>query len=101
MRWRHSIRIAQCLRSYPVLTIRTVKIASQHAKTVGKGTRIGMKKRLLLDGIALHSTDIAPRHVEFAVAVEPDFANSELTLGNRAPVPAGKAANESPIHLLV
>jgi len=52
-----------------------------------------VEKRLLLDGIALHSTHIAPGNKKFSVLVVADFADSGLTFGNRTAVSAGKAAH--------
>jgi hypothetical protein len=60
-----------------------------------------MEEGLLLDGIALHSADISPRHVERASLVVAYFANSGLTVGNRTAVAAGIAAHPVAIESLV
>jgi hypothetical protein len=59
-----------------------------------------MEKRLLLDRIALHSADIAPRNVESPAAVEANFADARLSVGNRAAVSAGVTAYAVTIELL-
>ena len=52
-----------------------------------------MEERLLLDGIALHSSNVSERDVEFATAIEADFADSALTFGDRTAMSAGETAN--------
>jgi hypothetical protein len=52
-----------------------------------------MEKRLLLDGIALRAGGVSPGDVELAAAIEADFADAGLAIGNRATVAAGEAAN--------
>src|SRR5579864_265100 len=52
-RRRNRFGIAQRLRGNPILTVRAVQIASQHAEAVGQRSGVSMKKWLLLDGIAL------------------------------------------------
>jgi len=52
-----------------------------------------MKKWFLLDGIALHSADITPWHVELPALVIADFANPGLSFSNGTAVSAGEAAN--------
>ena len=100
-RRRHRIRIAQRLRSHPVLAISAVQIAAQHSETVGQCARVGMEERLLLDGIALHSAHISPGHVERAALVVAHFADSGLTIGNGTAVTAGVAAHPVAIEFLV
>ena len=51
-----------------------------------------VEERLLLDRIALHAADVAPRHVELAVAIEAHLADAERAVGDRALVAAGVAA---------
>ena len=60
---------------------------------------MGVKKRLLLDGITLHSGNVAPRSVEFAAVVEANLADSGLTFGDGATVAAGMAAQAIAIQL--
>jgi hypothetical protein len=60
-----------------------------------------MKKRLLLDGIALHSSNVSPGNVELPTAVVADFADSRLSLRNWATMPASKAADAVPFDFLV
>jgi len=59
-----------------------------------------VEKRLLLDGIALHSADVAPGNIERTAAVEANFADAGLSVGNRAAVPAGVTAYAVAIELL-
>jgi hypothetical protein len=58
-----------------------------------------MKEWLLLDGIALHSTDITPGNIERPATVEPNLADSGLSIGNRTAVPARIAAHAIAIEL--
>jgi hypothetical protein len=60
-----------------------------------------MEERLLLDGIALHSAHIPPRHVEGAALVVTYLANSRLTVRDGTAVTAGVAAHPIAIELLV
>ncbi len=60
-----------------------------------------MEERLFLDGIALHSADITPGHIECAALVVPHLADAGLTIGNGAAVTAGVAAHAVAIELLV
>jgi hypothetical protein len=60
-----------------------------------------MEERLLLDGIALHSSGVSPRDVEGAAAIEADFAHAGLALGNRAAVAARKTADAVVIKFFV
>jgi hypothetical protein len=52
-----------------------------------------MKEGLLLDGIALHASGVAPRNINRAGAVETDLADSRLTLRNRATMSTRVTAN--------
>jgi hypothetical protein len=92
-RRRDRIWIADGLRCDPILAVGAVKIASEHAKAVGERTGIRVKKGLLLDGIALHAGGVSPRNVQLASAVEADFADSRLALGDWALMAAGEAAD--------
>jgi hypothetical protein len=89
------------LGGYPVLTVSAVKIASQHSEAVGEAARVGVEKRLLFDGIALHATHVSPRDIELATAIEADFANAQLPFGYRTAVSAGIAADTVAIKFLV
>jgi len=40
-----------------------------------------MEERLLLDGVALHSGNIAPGNVESAAAIEANLADAGLAVG--------------------
>jgi hypothetical protein len=60
-----------------------------------------MEERLLLNGIALHSADISPRHVELSALVEADFTDANLSLWNGTAMPTGKAADAVTLNRLV
>jgi len=92
-RQRNGVRIAQSLRRDPVLTVSAMQIAAEHAEAVGESARIGVEERLLLDGIALHAGRVSPGDVELAAAIEADFADSGLTVGDGTTVAAGEAAD--------
>jgi hypothetical protein len=77
-----------------------MQIATQHSKTVGKRAGISMKERLLLNGIALDSADVAPWDIELSAAVETNFAHAGLSIWNRATVSARVAAQPIAIELL-
>ena len=85
-------RIAQRLRRHPVLAIAAVQIAAEHAEAVGERARMGVKERLLLDRIALHAADVAPRHAQPAALVEAHLADADRALRQRAAVAARVAA---------
>jgi hypothetical protein len=92
-RRRDRVGIAQGLGRDPVLTIPTVQIATQHAETVGESARMGVKERLLLDGITLRSGNVSPGDVEFSTAVVANLADAGLTLEDGTAMSAGKAAD--------
>jgi hypothetical protein len=77
-----------------------MQIATQHSETVGEGSRIGVEKWLLLDGIALHSGNITPGNVKRATVIETNFADARLAIRNWATVTTGIAAHTIAIHLL-
>jgi hypothetical protein len=89
------------LRSDPVLAIAAVEIAAEHAEAVSERAGISMEKRLLLNRVALHSPDIAPRHVKLPTLVVADFADSRLTFRNGTTMTAGKAADPIAFDRLV
>jgi hypothetical protein len=78
-----------------------VQVASQHAEAVGERAGISMEEWLLLNRVALHSADIAPRHVKLPALVVANLANTGLTFGNGATVSAGKAADSIAFDFLV
>ena len=78
-----------------------MQITTQHAEAVSQRARVGVKEGLLLDRIALHSADVAPRHVKSTALVVTDFADARLAIGNRATVTAGIAAHPVSVQLLV
>jgi hypothetical protein len=49
----------------------------------------------------LHAAHISPGYIKLAVAIEADFANSQLPFGYRAAVSAGIAADAVAIKFLV
>ena len=84
----------------PVLTIRAVQVASEHAEAIGKGTRNGMEEGLLLDRIALDSANVSPGDIELAAAVVANLADTGLAFGDRALVSAGVAAQAIAVERL-
>ena len=95
------MRIAERLRSHPVLAVGTVEIASEHAKTVSERSGVRVKEGLLLDRIALHAADITPWHEKATALVEPDLANANRAVGQRTAVAAGVAAKSTVGQTLV
>src|SRR5215510_12530975 len=78
-----------------------MEIKDEHAKAVGQGAGVGMKERFFLYGIALDATDIAPRHIEFAVPVESDLTNPRPSVRDGTAVATGKTADALIVELLV
>src|SRR5438034_193015 len=65
LEWRRDRgRIAKRLRRHPVLAICAVEIAAEHPEAVRERARVRVEERLLLDRIALHAADVAPRHLQ-------------------------------------
>src|SRR5437867_2148794 len=95
------MRITQRLRSHPVLAIGAVKVASQHSEAVRQCARVGMEERFLLNRIALNSSDVTPRHVQFSALIKANFAHAGLPFENRTAMPAGETANAIAINRLV
>jgi hypothetical protein len=60
-----------------------------------------VEERFFLDGIALGSGGVPPGNVEFAAAIEADFANAGLALGDGTTVSAGEAAEAMVVEFLV
>jgi hypothetical protein len=78
-----------------------VQVAAEHSEAVSQRAGISVKERLLLDGIALDATDIAPGYIQRAALVVADFANAGLALWNRAAMSAGEAAHAIAVELFV
>src|SRR5580698_8982541 len=78
-----------------------MQVASQHAETVGECAGIGVKKRLLLNGIALYAAHITPRHVESSTLVVADFTDTGLAIGNGTAMAACVTADAVAVELLV
>ena len=70
-----------------------MQVAAEHSEAVSQRAGISVKERLLLDGIALDATDIAPGHIQRAALVVTDFANAGLAFWNRAAMSTGEAAH--------
>jgi hypothetical protein len=80
------------LRCDPVLAVRAVQIAAEHAEAVGERAWKGVEERLLLDGIALHPADVAVGHAQPAPFVEADLADPDRTFRQRTTMTARVAA---------
>ena len=78
-----------------------MQVAAEHAEAVGEGTGMGVKKRLLLNGIALHAGGVSPWNEEGASAIEADFADSGLAVRDGATVSAGEAADTIVVEFFV
>src|SRR6476620_7098439 len=75
-------------------------IAAKHAEAVCQRAWTGVEERLLLDWIALHSADVAPRDVKRAAAVESDLTDARCAVWQRTLVPAGDAADAPVVERL-
>ena len=84
--------IAQRLRRHPVLAVAAVQIAAEHAEAVRERAGVGVEERLLLDRIALHAADVAPRHAQRSALVEAHLADADRAVGQRTAMAAGEAA---------
>jgi len=84
-------RVAQGLGCEPVLAVRAVVIAAEHAE--GQGFRAGqqVEEGLLLGRVELEGTDVAPGGIEGSALVEPDLTDSAEAVQDNAPVAAGRA----------
>jgi hypothetical protein len=60
-----------------------------------------VEERLLLDRVTLNPAHIAPGGVERSAAVEANFADSCLPIGDGAAMSAGIAANAATVQLFV
>ena len=80
-----------------------MQIAAEHAEAVGERARVGVEERLLLDRIALHAADVAPRHAQRSALVEAHLADADRAFGQRTAVAAGVALQapviEHPVEL--
>jgi len=68
-----------------------VEIAPEHPEAVRQRARVHVKKRLLLDRIALHTAGVSPRDPEPAIAVEAHLADAYRAVRDSAVVAAGVA----------
>ena len=84
--------ITQGLAGHPVLAIRAMEIAPQHAERQRVAARVKVEEWLFLDGIALEPSYIAEWHTQFAVLMEAHLADSASPFGDEASVPAGETA---------
>jgi hypothetical protein len=78
-----------------------VQITAQHSEAVGKSSGVGVKERLLLDGVALHATNVSPGNIQGAATIETNLADAWLALRDGARVSAGVAAHATVFELLV
>jgi hypothetical protein len=60
-----------------------------------------MKERFLLDRIALHTTHVAPRHIESAAPVVANLANARLAVRDWTAMAASKAAHPAAVELFI
>ena len=74
-----------------------MQVAAEHAKAERERARPDVEERLFFDGIALDAADISPGHEQPAVAVEPHFANADVSLGNRTRMAARVAAEPASV----
>ena len=98
---RDSIGVSQSLRGNPVLAIGAVQIAAEHSEAVGECAGVGVKERLLLDGIALGTGGVSPRDKECATSVVADFADSRLAFRDGTAMSAGEAAKAIVLEFFV
>src|SRR6266542_6447478 len=92
-RRRNRLRIAERLRRHPVLAVRAVQVAPEHAEAEGERAGMRVEERLLLDRIALDAADVSPRNAQVSAAIEPHLAHADGPVGDRALVPARVAAD--------
>ena len=70
-----------------------MQIAAEHPEAEGERAGARVEERLLLDRVALHAADVAPRHVKSSAAIEPHLADAHGAVGDRALVAARVAAD--------
>src|SRR5207253_1258962 len=85
-RRRARVRIAQRLRCHPVLAVAAVQVAAEHPEAVGQRAGVDVEEGLLLDRVALHAADVAPRHLQASAFVESNLADADRALRTRAPL---------------
>ena len=66
------------LAADPVLAVRAVEIAPEHAEGHDVRPREHVEKWFLLDGVAGHAVNVSERHTKLAILVEADFADPSL-----------------------
>ena len=102
MLWRRDCGgIAQSLGCDPVLAISAVKVTAHHAEAVGERSGMRVKKRFLLDRIALSPGGISPWNIERAAPVVADFADARLAVGDGAAMSASEATHAVFVELFV
>ena len=60
-----------------------------------------MKKRFLLNRIALDAADVSPRHIQSAAAVVAHLADAGLSFWDGAAMPAGITADATAVEFFV
>jgi hypothetical protein len=78
-----------------------VQIAAEHSEAISQRTWVGVKKRLLLDRIALDAADISPGYVEGSAAIVAYLADSGLAFGDWATMTTGITAYPVAVEFLV
>ena len=68
-----------------------MQVTAQHAEAISEASRVRMKERFLLDGIALESAHVSPRDIQLAALVVTDVAYSGSSFGNGATMAASRA----------
>src|SRR5665213_4339588 len=74
---------------------------SPACRSCKRSTTIRVEERLLLNWVTLYPADIAPGGVERSAAVEADFTNPGLPVGDGAAMSAGIAANPVAVQFIV
>lgn len=69
-----------------------MQVATQHAEAIRQRSGMNVEEGLLLNWVALHSANVAPRNIQLSALVEADFANPCLTLRDGTTMSAGKTA---------
>src|SRR4029078_9403072 len=69
-----------------------IPLTAEHPEAVGQRPRMRVEEGLLLDRIALHATDVPPRHEQSPALVVAHLADANRAFGQRAAVVAGKAS---------
>src|SRR5262249_34410117 len=87
------ILITQCLRCDPILTITAMQVATHHAEGEGVAAGVDVEERLLLDGVALQTGDVAERHLEPAGLIEAHLADAAQAVADEAAMAARQTTN--------